>query len=731
MSAAMRIHAWAVVAAVLAWAGSPSPGETTTRPKIGLALAGGAALGLSHIGVLQWMEEHRIPIDFIAGTSMGGLVAGMYASGLNSAEIIQFVDHIDWQSALSPSSKYRNLSFRRKQDATQFPTAIELGLRDGKLNLPSGLSPGEGVALVIDRFAASYGDMKSFDDLPTPFRCVATDLVAGKPVVFDKGSLFDALRATMSLPALFAPVRKGGMVLVDGGLSDNLPVDIVRAMGADIVIAVALDVPADPKDFQSLLGIAGRSISYMISRNERPSMAAADLVLMPLLKGLSGADYPKAEQFRKTGYAAAEQKAALLKQFQVGAAQYETYANARRARCRPDTIRPAHIVVEGEVAPRLKKAVIAALTPEPGEPLDRAVLEDQMEKLTGVGRFDSATYEFRNRGGEETLIVTAQEKSYGPPFLRPAIFLDGANGEGLRFGAGVRFTFLDLGGPASEWRTDLRIGTHNRAETEYYYRISGGKWFVAPRAGYTQEPFPIYDRKGSRIEGLTERNYAGGVDLGYAFGRVQELRIGHQEGYLKTGLETGLMAPQRLSGRYGMSSMALRRDTRDNPLVPFDGVYLAGKVSWFNRYPQVPRQFAAYEGTASYSRPFHARYSLLTRLTAASTVNAAGVATMYRLGGVPDMSALSRQQLLGNRMYYGGAYVLRSLSGNTIATFGKFYGVIGYEVGNAWFAGRPAKPRQDGLIGVAGATQLGAVFFGGAVGDQGARKLLFRVGRVF
>lgn len=731
MSAAVRLHALVALVAVLAWAGEPSLGEATKRPKIGLALAGGSALGLSHIGVLQWMEEHRIPIDYIAGTSMGGLVAGIHASGLSSAEMIEFVQHIDWQWALASSSKYKNLSFRRKEDAIQFPMAVDFGLKNKTLNLPSGLSPGEGVALVIDRFAAPYGDMKSFNDLPTQFRCVATDLATGKAVVFSKGSLFEALRATMSLPALFAPVRKGGMVLVDGGLTNNLPVDIVRTMGADIVIAVALDLPADPQDFQSLLGIAGRSISHMISENERPSMAAADLVLMPLLKGMTGGDYPKWEQFRKLGYAAAEQKATVLKQFQVTAEQYEAHTETRHAKRRPNTIRPAQILVEGDVAPKLKNAVIAALTPKPGIVLDRAVLEEQMEKLTGMGRFDSATYQLRNQNGQEVLIVTAQEKSYGPPFLRPAIFLDGANGEGLRFGVGARFTFLDVGGPASEWRTDLRIGTFNRVETEYYYRIRGGKWFVAPRAGFTQEPFPIYDRKGNRVEQLTHRDYAGGADLGYAFGRVQELRVGHREGYLNTTLDTGLFEPERLSGRYGMTSLTLRRDTRDNPLVPLQGAFLAGQISWFNRYPQVSRRFAAYEGAASYSRPFLSHYSLLMRLAASSTVSEAGLSTMYRLGGLSNMGALSRQQLIGNRMYYSSAYVLRSLSGNAITAFGKFYGVIGYELGNAWFAGRSAMPRQDGLMGVAGATQLGAIFIGGAVGDQGARKILFRVGRVF
>jgi NTE family protein len=252
------------------------------------------------------MEEHRIPIDYIAGTSMGGLMGGMHAAGMTSAEIRDFVSRVDWQNALSPTSPYRHLAFRRKEDAAAFPVALEIALKGWKAELPSGLSAGEGVSLVLARFAAPYGRMKSFDDLPTPFRCVASDLKGGKGVVFDKGSLFDALRATMSLPALFAPVNIDGMVLVDGGLTNNLPVDVVKGMGADFTIAVALDVPSNPADFQSLLGIAGRSISYMVVEKERAQMAKADLVVMPELKGMTTSEYTRWEEFRKIGYDAAQ-----------------------------------------------------------------------------------------------------------------------------------------------------------------------------------------------------------------------------------------------------------------------------------------------------------------------------------------------------------------------------------------------------------------------------------------
>jgi NTE family protein len=725
-------HFYALILTATLMAGAePSTQTPPKRPKVGVAFAGGAALGLAHVGVIQWFEENKIPIDYVAGTSMGGLVAGIHASGLSAAEMIEFVNQIDWQSALASAAPYKDLSFRRKEDMAQYPMAIEFGIKHGKLNLPSGLSPGEGVSLIIDRFAAPYSTMGSFNELPTPFRCVASNLSTGQGVVFEKGSLFDALRATMSLPALFAPLHKDDMILVDGALTNNLPVDVVRAMGADIVIAVALDVPVDPKDFQSLLGVAGRSISYMISANERPSMAAADLVLMPLLKGMTGSDYTKAEEFREIGYAAAERKAAMLKRFQVSDAEYTAYEKARQSKRRQTIIRPTQIIVEGDVAPRLKEAVVAVLMPKPGTALDRKVLEEQMLKLTGTGRFDTASYQIATIDGKEVLRVAVHEKTYGPPFIKPTIFIDGANGEGLRFGIGARLTFLDFGGPASEWRSDFSIGTYNQLSTEYYYRIKGGKWFVAPRAAFTQDEFPLYSSNGNRLSQYDEKRYGGAVDLGYAFGRVQELRMGYQVGHLSKSQSIGSSGISNISGMVSGTSVVFRRDTRNNPLVPTSGTFIFGQGVWYDRYPQVSRQFPLYEGTLSHSFALKPKYSLFTRVAGASTVNEVSLYSVFKLGGLFNQSALSRQQLLGNNMYFGSAYVLRSLGGESVSLFGKYYALLGYEAGKAWYPGMSVKPRQDGLFGLIGATQLGVIFLGGSIGDQGDMKILFRLGRTF
>ena len=205
------------VLAVSPYALPQEPPKSTlkTHPKLGLVLEGGGALGLAHIGVITWMEEHRIPVSYVVGTSMGGLVGGIYATGRSPAEVRELINGMDWDQILSGVTPFRDLSFRRKQDAHDFPGELEFGLRGG-LQFPSGFNTGQEVNLVLDSVALPYSEIKSFNDLPIPFACVATDLVSGKPHVFRDGSLSLAMRSTMSLPGIFTPVRSGNSLYADG-----------------------------------------------------------------------------------------------------------------------------------------------------------------------------------------------------------------------------------------------------------------------------------------------------------------------------------------------------------------------------------------------------------------------------------------------------------------------------------------------------------------------------------
>ena len=286
-------------------ASASEPAAGKKRLKIGVALEGGGALGLAHIGVLEWFEDHHIPIDYIAGTSMGGLVGGLYATGKSPAELKALVDKQDWDAIIEGQTSYQDLSFRHKEDQRALPNRIEFGLKKG-FSLPSGLNSGQGVSLLIDRETLAYTHNGSFDDLPIPFRCVATNLVTGKAVVFDHGSIAQAMRSTMSIPGVFAPVQDGNNVYVDGGLLGNLPTDVVRKMGADVVIAVHLEIaPADASKLQNLFSVLGRSVEVMIHQNELQGLAAADLVVNVDLKDFDSLDYKQAGTIIDRGWEAA------------------------------------------------------------------------------------------------------------------------------------------------------------------------------------------------------------------------------------------------------------------------------------------------------------------------------------------------------------------------------------------------------------------------------------------
>lgn len=700
------------------------------RPKVGVAFAGGSALGLAHVGVLKWLEQQRIPVDYIAGTSMGGLIGGIYATGNSAEEVERFIASIDWNEALQVSVPFQHLSFRRKEDQREYPNTIELGFKR-RLRFPSGLSSGHGVGLIISRFAAAYGDLDSFDDLPTPFRCVAVDLVKAREVVFGEGSLPDALRATMSLPAVFAPVRKDGMLLIDGGALNNLPVEVVRQMGADVVIAVALDLPQPTADeLATLFGVARRSLSVMIIENERRNLGLADLVIMPDLNGVSGTDYLRWPELVERGYQAAQQKERMLAPLRLSEERYRRYTEARAARRRDGVVRPQLIQVTGNLAPRRRDALIDAIAGDPNQPVDRALLEEELTKITGMGRFDAASYTLFSRDGLEGVRLEVHEKDHGPPFIKPAIVMDANRGDGIQFGIGLRATFLDLGGPASEWRTDLSIGVINLMATEYYHRIRGGKWFIAPHLLYSEREQPLYN--GSRrLADFTTRERGGGAGFGYAFGRFREFRVGYLAQHRTTYVSQGPPEFARESGLEQGIRARFVYEGQDSAFVPRSGSRFAARGGWMFDRPGAARQFPVMEAEYSVAHTLPRRLLLIGSGAGGTTLNRDPLGLEFQLGGPLRMSALARSQLLGSHYYYGGASLLRSLTNESLSVFGRFYGITSYELGNAWTGSTLIRPRHSGSIGLMGETAIGMVYIGGAIGDRGDRRLFFRLGRFF
>jgi NTE family protein len=292
---------------------------------VGVAFGGGSARGIAHIGVIRWLEEHRIPIDVAAGTSMGGLIGGAFATGMDAAELRAFITSIDWDELFGASSfEYKNI--RRKADARAYPSRLEFGLKNGRIVPPTALNNGQSVELMLARVTAPYFDIEDFDQLPTPFRTVAVDLLTAEPIVMRSGSLADALRATMSLPLAFPPVDVEGRMLVDGGAMNNVPADVVKAMGAARVVAVNVgDLTNREGVDASMFGLASETMDAMMRASTRRALASADVVVNVPLKEYGSLDWRRASDLIEEGYRAAEAMRDQLLPLAVPDADFEAW----------------------------------------------------------------------------------------------------------------------------------------------------------------------------------------------------------------------------------------------------------------------------------------------------------------------------------------------------------------------------------------------------------------------
>lgn len=710
-----------------------APAEEKHRPRVGLVLEGGGALGLAHVGVIEWLEEHRIPVDVIAGTSMGGLVGGIYATGETSAQMKDMIRDIKWNEVLRGVTPYRDLSFRRKEDRRDYPNRFEFGLKHGT-QFPSGFNSGQQVGLILDRVGAPYSEMKSFDDLPIPFRCVSADLVGGKAHVFEGGSLARALRSTMSLPAFFSPIREDGRVFVDGGLLDNLPVDVARRMGADIVIAVHLRTKSFSGDEGlSSFGVLQRAMSVTIAINEIRSMEKADILITADVSKYSSIDYSSFDTIREEGYKATQERAAVLAPLAVPEEEWKEVLAQRAARRRELPV-PQFVEIRG-TSPYIAKGLQHDLAALAGQPADAAQLSREMMSITGLGRFSRAGYHFEEKGGQQGLVIQADEKEYAPPTVHPLLFIDGSDYKNVLFQVGARVTFLDIGGFGSEWRNDFIAGSKYGLSSEYYHPFTPyTNWFVAVNAFADSSPFNVYQR--DRILALyRNRRVGSGFDLGYAFGRSAELRAGYEVGFQKLSEELGLPEQPSVKGRIGITSLHFTLDRFDDPVIPRSGVRLESTFKFYDANPGATEAFPTQEVRFALAHRTSERSSILWLASGGTAFNTKYSVTglpPFSLGGPLRLGAYGANELLTSQYYLLQTAYLYRLHELSPFLGQNVYLLSGYEIGKAYYQSSDvSRLPQNGTVGILVQTLFGPVFFGGSIGDRGHRKFYFRVGRFF
>ena len=506
---------------------------TEERPKIGLVLSGGGARGAAHIGVIRALEEMQVPIDAVAGTSMGAVVGGLYCAGLSGAEIEQVFRKLDWQDLFRDRALRRDLVYRRKQDDRSIYARGSLGLRYGEgVELPLGLVQGQKITQALRSATLGVADTKDFDRLPTPFRALATDLETGEPVVLDHGDLATVLRASMSAPGVLAPVEVGDRLLVDGGLVDNLPVALARSMGVDVLIVVDVSFPlASRDDLQSPLDVTNQMLGIMVRRGTEASkaqLAARDVLIEPDLGSMTALDFGRVPDVMATGRNLSPEVRQRLATLALPVAPYSDYRLARAAGGKDEEI--IAFVRPGAGSARDAARIEAVFGDLAGEPFDAQELQRRANRQYGLNRYEAVDYQLVGEGEQRGLEIDLRAKSWGPSFLRLGLGIESDYDEGSRANAAGEILMTGLNRLDGEWLTELQLGDDPRFFTEWFQPLSlTNDVFLAPSLRHEIQSYDLV-QDDSTIARYRVRESVAAIAIGAEISDWGEVRLGLRRG---------------------------------------------------------------------------------------------------------------------------------------------------------------------------------------------------------
>ncbi|MEN8174347.1 MAG: patatin-like phospholipase family protein [Pseudomonadota bacterium] len=630
---------------------------TGQRPKIGLALSGGGARGAAHVGALRVLEEMRIPIDFIAGTSMGSIVGGLYASGMSVEEIEQALAEIPWSEIFSDRPPRERRRFRRKQDDYTFLVRHRVGVEESEkeLNIAPALIQGQKFDLTLRRYTLPVAKVKDFDEFRIPYRAVAADIVTGEAVVLEEGDLPEAIRASMAVPAVFAPVEIGDKLLVDGGVAMNLPVSVVRDMGADIVIAIDISTPGlSREEIRSALDMLNQ-LSALLTRRDTEAQIASlrgrDVLIVPELgEEVTSADF-KPEKLRRAiaiGEAEARAKQPELERLSLSPQRYAAY---RKGITPQPAVMPVVDYVRVENQSRLGDDVIAHhLRAKAGEPLDPGKIEEDISRIYDLDNFESVRYDVEEEDGDTGLAVTAKEKSWGTSSLQFGLDLSSVSSEGSRFNLGAAYTMMPVNELNAEWRTFARLGEEPLLFTEFYQPLDAEEhWFVNLGGGYVSRSIRVFEDLSSDAPSVEYDVDSFGVRL--VAGRNLEdwgrLSLAYSLFTGDADVVTGDPGVSDFEFDSGDLELRFDVDTLDNVSFPSKGWRTSafGLVSrdWLGADTDFEQYGASLLGAGSHGRH---RYNALA-FFGTTPDDDAPVQNLFRLGGFARLSGFSENQLAG------------------------------------------------------------------------------------
>ena len=695
------------------------------RPKIGLVLGGGGARGAAHIGVLRELERHRVPIDAIAGTSMGAIVGGLYASGLTVDELEAIVATLDWADALSDTTPRKDLTFRRKQDDAHYPINLELGVRGGELLLPMGVIQGQKLDLVLRDLTLNVSHVSDFDRLPIPFRAIATDIERGEPYIMGEGDLAMAIRASMSVPGVLAPLRLDGRLLVDGGIVGNLPIDVMRQMDVDIIIAVDVEFPLyEAQELTSALTISEQMLTILIRKEtlrQIDTLGANDILIQPELGTFASSDFGQIVQTIEPGARATAAQVEKLQQVALGEQAFAEHLSRRAGRPKMNRelsfVRVRH---DGRIATPILES---RLDTEVGDTIEPKRLADDADRLYGMGLYEQVSYDLIDEGGATGVEFQARSKGWGPNTLQFAVSLENDFEGATAFNLGTRVTMAGLNPHGGEWRTDLQLGTNPALVSELYQPFgSASKFFVAPRFGMQQYNINAFSADAAIARYRISESEVG-LDLGAEIGSIGEFRIGSFYGTGRGKVKVGDPSISNLNFDAGGVLSRLRFDTRDDAQFPRRGI--RADLVWEHSMPGLgaDERFdtVASDIDATWSR---GKNSVQVGLSYATTIDAQGsIQDFFPLGGFLRLSGLERGEISGPHAALARVLYYRRVGDSAGGLFDvPVYLGASAELGNVWQSRSEisfGSARFNGSVFAGLDTIIGPVYFAAGLAEGG------------
>ncbi|WP_286294716.1 patatin-like phospholipase family protein [Vibrio apostichopi] len=689
--------------------------EAHKRPTVAVVLAGGGAKGAAHIGVLKALEEMQIPVDYITGTSMGAYVGGLYATGMSADEIESFIYTVDWNRGYRDRVNRSDRRVRDKEYEDRYQLNTDLGLGWGEIKARKGVVQGQNMLRILRETTGNLSPLDSFDNLAIPYRSVATDIIDLEEVIIDHGHLVDAMMASMSVPGALPPYEVDGRMLVDGGVTNNMPVDVARAMGADIVIAVDISTNYKSKeDFTNFLAAADQLSNYLVQRStqeQAETLTDDDFFLRPDVGQMETTEFDKMPTAYHAGYEATRQYRDQLSKLSLSNADYQHYIDdkqkARKQLKHGDKTVVDKVVINNNTH-YSDKLIANRLNLDSGKILKTSEIESQVKDLYALDRFELVTYEFDNVDGEDQLQVDVNEKSWGPNYLNFRFYLEDDFATESQYSIGMSANFTDINSHGAELRTNVEMGTDKLIEAELYSPFfSSQKLFTSASIVYSNQkrnlPANIDDIEEPTLDvtkdylPMTYQEYIGELALGYQPTLWQEFKVGAR--YTDGDVEVASL-PSLGSGGYTRVGgfMSYRLDTLDNFSLPTKGYfvdleYLISHDDFDNDSSLADSEFNSESDTVyEISANFMAAQSIEKHTLVAKfdfgmveSKNSVFPIDPKELGGFLNLSGIPRNSLIGQNLAYGSLIYRYKWFENDFGLFeSPFYIGASLEHGGVW-----------------------------------------------